>query len=98
VALGIRLEAETEIRRWTDARRHGRIYVGRMLTSNTLKYLAALTAVLFALAALIGENNDVLWIVDDIVWFGFLLCALVLVVLSAGVLVRSVKRSQRAQS
>jgi hypothetical protein len=36
----------------------------------------------------IGENNDVLWIVDDIVWIGFLLCALALVVATVGVLVR----------
>ena len=69
-----------------------------MLTAKTLKYLAAVTAVLFALAAAIGEGNDVLWIVDDIVWFGFLLCALTLVVLSAGVLVRSLKPSQRDSS
>jgi hypothetical protein len=67
-----------------------------MLTAKTLKYLAAVTAVLFALAALIGEGGDVLWIVDDIIWFGFLLCAIVLIVLSAGVLARSLKSSQRA--
>ena len=65
-----------------------------MFTAKTLKYLAALTAVLFAAAGLIGEDNDVLWIVDDVIWFGFLLCVLVLLVLSAGVLVRSMKRSQ----
>ena len=65
-----------------------------MLTAKTLKYLAVLTAVLFAVGALIGENNDVLWIVDDIVWFGFLLSALALLILSAGVLVRSMKRSR----
>jgi len=65
-----------------------------MLTAKTLKYLAVLTAVLFAAGALIGENNDVLWIVDDIVWFGFLLSALALLILSAGVLVRSMKGSQ----
>ena len=65
-----------------------------MFTAKTLKYLAVLTAVLFAVGALIGEDNDVLWIVDDIIWFGFLLCVLVLLVLSAGVLVRSMKRSQ----
>ena len=69
-----------------------------MLTAKTLKYLAAVTAVLFAVAAVIGEGNDVLWIVDDIVWFGFLLCALTLVVLSAGVLVRHLKPSQRDSS
>ena len=69
-----------------------------MLTAKTLKYLAAATAVLFALAAVIGEEREVLWIVDDVVWFGFLLCALTLIVLSAGVLVRSLKSSERDNS
>jgi hypothetical protein len=62
-----------------------------MLTANTLKYLAAVTAVLFAAGAAIGEDHDVLYIVDDIIWFGFLLCAITLIVLSAGILVRSLK-------
>lgn len=65
-----------------------------MLTAKTLKYLAAVTAVLFAVGALIGEDRDFLWIVDEIVWFGFLLCAIALIVLSAGVLIRSLKSRQ----
>jgi hypothetical protein len=65
-----------------------------MLTAKTLKYLAVVTAVLFAAVAAIGDDRDVLWIVDDIMWFGFLLCAVALIVLSAGVLVRSVKSRQ----
>jgi hypothetical protein len=68
-----------------------------MVTARTLKYLAALTAVLFAVGAVIGDDRDVLWIVDDIVWFGFLLCAVLLIVLSAGVLARSLKASKRAE-
>jgi hypothetical protein len=62
-----------------------------MLTAKTLKYLAAATAVLFAAGALIGEDRDFLYIVDDLLFFGFLLCAVALIVLSAGVLVRSLK-------
>jgi hypothetical protein len=65
-----------------------------MLTANTLKYLAIVTAVLFAAVAAIGDDRDVLWVVDDILWFGFLLCAVALIVLSAGVLVRSLKSRQ----
>jgi hypothetical protein len=65
-----------------------------MLTAKTLKYLAAATAVLFAVGALIGEDRDFLFIVDELVFFGFLLCAVALIVLSAGVLVRSVKSRQ----
>lgn len=59
-----------------------------MLTAKTLKYLAAVTAVLFAVAAVIGEDNDVLWIVDDIVFIGFILCALALVLSTIAVLVQ----------
>jgi hypothetical protein len=69
-----------------------------MLTAKTLKYLAALTAVLFVAGAAIGEGNDVLWILDDLIWFGFLLCAIALVVLSAGVLVRNFSSRRAAQS
>ena len=65
-----------------------------MLTAKTLKYLAVATAVLFAAGALIGEDRDFLFIVDDLVFVGFLLCAAALIVLSAGVLVRSVKSRQ----
>jgi hypothetical protein len=72
--------------------------LGAMLTAKTLKYLAAVTAVLFAVAAAIGEGNDVLWILDDIIFFAFLLSALALIVLSAGVLVRSLRSAQRNSS
>jgi hypothetical protein len=52
------------------------------------------TAVLFAAGAAIGEDGDVLFIVDELVFFGFLLCAVLLILLSAGVLVRSLKSRQ----
>ena len=48
---------------------------------------------LFVAAAAIGEHNDVLWIVDSSSFFGFIACLLALVVLSIGVLMRSVTRS-----
>jgi|Tabmets5t2r1_1033131.scaffolds.fasta_scaffold196796_2 hypothetical protein len=66
-----------------------------MINRRTLIGLAALTLVLFVAASAIGEDNDVLWIVDDIVFFGFIGCALALVVLSVGVLVRSLADSRR---
>ena len=59
-----------------------------MINRTTLAALAAVTLALFAGAAVIGEDNDVLWVVDDIIWFGFLLCALALVVATIAVLVR----------
>ena len=66
-----------------------------MINRTVLIALAAVTLVLFGASAIIGENNDVLWILDDIVWFGFLACALALLVLCVGVLVRSVARTSR---
>jgi hypothetical protein len=60
-----------------------------MINRSTLAALAAVTFVLFVAGAAIGEDNDVLWIVDDIVWVGFLLCALALVVSTIAVLVRA---------
>ena len=69
-----------------------------MLTAKTLKYLAAVTAVLFAASAAIGNDRDILYIVDDLVWYGFLLCALTLIVLSVGVLMRSRKGSPQSSS
>jgi hypothetical protein len=69
-----------------------------MINRNTLIGLAAATFVLLLGSAAIGSDNDVLWIVDDIVWVGFLVCALALIVLSVGVLVRSLTRSRRAGS
>ena len=71
--------------------------LGGMVTATTLKYLAAVTAVLFAVGAVIGEDRDILWIVDELIFFGFLLCAILLIVLSAGVLARSLKSSKRAE-
>jgi hypothetical protein len=59
-----------------------------MINRTTLAVLAAVTFALFVAGAAIGEDNDVLWIVDDIVWIGFLLCALALVVSTIAVLVR----------
>jgi hypothetical protein len=69
-----------------------------MINRNTLIGLAVATVVLFAGAAVIGEDNDVLWIVDDIVWFGFLACALALVVLTVAVLVKAATRSRGSAS
>ena len=69
-----------------------------MINRNTLIGLAAATFVLLLASAAIGSHNDVLWIVDDIVWVGFLACALALIVLSVGVLVRSVTRSRGHRS
>jgi hypothetical protein len=63
----------------------------KMINRTTLAVLAAVTFVLFVAGAAIGKDNDVLWIVDDIVFIGFLLCALALIVSTIAVLVRGVR-------
>lgn len=64
-----------------------------MINRTTLAGLAAVTFVLFVTAAAMGqdfgEGNAFLWTFSDIVWFGLLICALVLVVLTVGVRARS---------
>jgi hypothetical protein len=73
-----------------------------MINRKTLIALAAVTlALLIASAAMgedFGEGNALLWTIGDIVWGGFLGCAVALIVLSVGVLVRSLTRSRRAPS
>lgn len=60
-----------------------------MINRKTLAGLAGLTLVLFVVGALIGEDNDVAWILDDIVFVGFILSALALIAMSVAVLVRA---------
>ena len=69
-----------------------------MFTAKTLKILAAVTVVLFAASAAIGSHNDVLWVLDDIIFFAFILSALLLIVLTIGVLTKSLGRSRNNQS
>lgn len=69
-----------------------------MITRRTLTILAAVTAVLFVANGFIGESNDVLWILDDVLFFGFLACALALVVLTIVVLARAMFRTRTTPS
>jgi hypothetical protein len=72
-----------------------------MINRTTLAGLAAVTFVLFIASAAMGqdfgEGNAFLWTVSDIVWGGFLLCALLLIVMTVGVLVRSLARSRHSR-
>ncbi|HEX6714915.1 MAG TPA: hypothetical protein VF066_16105 [Thermoleophilaceae bacterium] len=65
-----------------------------MFTAKTLKILAAVTLVEFAVAAAIGDDRDVLWIVDDLLFFGLIISVLALILLSVGVLVKSRSRAR----
>ena len=73
-----------------------------MINRTTLIGLAAVTFVLLVASAAMGqdfgEGNAFLWTLADIVWFGFLACALALIVMSVSVLVRSRSRSRRPSS
>lgn len=73
-----------------------------MINRTTLIGLAAATFVLLGVSAAMGqefgEGNALLWTIGDIVWFGFLGCALALIVLSVTVLVRAMTQGRRANS
>ena len=73
-----------------------------MINRTTLIGLAAVTFVLLVVSAAtgqdFGEGNAFLWTLADIVWGGFLACALALIVMSVSVLVRSLLRSRRPSS
>ena len=73
-----------------------------MINRNTLIGLAAATFVLLIASAAMGQDfgdgNAFLYTIGDIVWFSFLACALALIVLSVGVLVRSLTRSRAPRS
>ena len=73
-----------------------------MINRNTLIGLAAATFALLLVSAAMGEDfgegNAFLWTIGDIVWFSFLACGLALIVLSVGVLVRSLTRSRHTRS
>lgn len=65
-----------------------------MFTAKTLKILAAVTLVEFAVSAAIGDGRDVLWILDDVLFFALILSVLALIVLTVGTLVKSRGRSR----
>ena len=67
-----------------------------MFTAKTLKILAAVTLVEFAVSAAIGSHNDVLWILDDVIFFGLILSVLALIVLTVGTLAKSRARARKA--
>jgi hypothetical protein len=63
-----------------------------MFTRRNYVILAAITAVLFVTAGAIGSDRDVLWVLDDVIFFAFVASALLLVVMTIGVLVKAVTR------
>jgi hypothetical protein len=75
----------------------------QMINRTTLAVLAAVTFLLFIASAAMGEDfgegDAFLYTLADVVWIGFMICALVLVVLTVSVLVRSLtNRGGRADA
>ena len=62
-----------------------------MINRKTLIALAFATLVLTVVGSFVGEDNDVLWILDDIIFFGWIGCLLALVGLSVAALARSLR-------
>jgi hypothetical protein len=73
-----------------------------VINRKTLIGLAVATFALLLTSAAMGqdsgEGNAFLWTLGDIVWYALNGCALALIVLSVGVLVRSLSRSRRTRS
>jgi hypothetical protein len=67
-----------------------------MITRRNYAILAAVTFALFIAAGAIGSSNDVAWLLDDIVFFGFLASALLLVGMTVAILVKAASRRRSA--
>ena len=61
-----------------------------MLNRRNYALLAALTAALFVVAAAIGPDRDLIGNLDQVVFFAFLGCVVVLVAMTVGLLVKAV--------
>jgi len=60
-----------------------------MVTRKSLGVLAGVTLVLFAVAGIIGNHqHGALQVIANIAWWGFILCALFLIVTSIATIVR----------
>jgi len=68
-----------------------------MVTRKSLALLAGITLALFAVAGIIGNHqHGVLNVIANVAWYGFLICALFLIVTSVATLVRHRARLSRS--
>jgi hypothetical protein len=68
-----------------------------MVTRRTLSLLAGITLALFAVAGIIGNHrHGTISVIANIAWWGFVLCALVLVVTSLATIRRHRSRIGRS--
>jgi hypothetical protein len=63
-----------------------------MINRRNYLILAVVTLVLFVVTGLIGQDHDVLWILDDVLFFSLLLSGVLLLAMTVAVLVRAVSR------
>lgn len=67
-----------------------------MVTRKSLALLAGATLVLFAVSGIIGNHHHgALNVIATVAWWGFLLCALFLIVASVATIVRHRARPSR---
>jgi len=67
-----------------------------MVTRKSLALLAGTTLVLFAVSGIIGNHHHgALNVIATVAWWGFLLCALFLIVASVATIVRHRARPSR---
>ncbi|GAA1926981.1 hypothetical protein [Nocardioides marmoribigeumensis] len=66
-----------------------------MITRRNYLILAGVTLALLVPNAIIGSGKDVLWVLDDVLWFGFLLSVLLLIVMTVAILVRAATSRSR---
>ena len=60
-----------------------------MITRKSISVLAGITLILMAVAGILGTNHHgVVNVISRIAWFGFLVCALFLVLASIATIVR----------
>ena len=67
-----------------------------MVTRKSLGLLAGTTLALFAVAGIIGNHqHGALQVIANIAWWGFVLCALFLIVASVATIMRHRARTRR---
>jgi hypothetical protein len=65
-----------------------------MINRRNYAVLAGVTFVLFVVTGAIGSGKDVLWVLDDILFFGFLLSAVLLIAMTVAILVKAATRKK----
>lgn len=65
-----------------------------MINRRNYAILAGVTFVLFIVNGIIGSHHDVLYVVDDILFFAFAASALALIAMTVAILVKAAARKR----